>query len=101
MDVLRFLEESPVFPSKRRAALRSDRVKDMLTNVLYAGYINLPRWDVSFVRAKHEPLIAYETFQAVQDRLNGKTRTSARANLATDFPLLGMILRRTIGQWPG
>ena len=41
------------------------------------------------VRGKHEPLIADELFQSVQERLNGKS--SPHKQLSEDFPLRGIV----------
>ena len=58
----------------------------LLRNPIYTG------WIVSGdtrVRGKHEPLISEEIFQAVQDRINGKSRPHAKVN--EDFPFRGFV----------
>lgn len=45
---------------------------------------------------KHEPLISEKTFQAVQDRINGKSRPHAKLN--EDFPLRGFVKCNACGK---
>lgn len=63
-----------------------------LTQPLYAGYLELPKRNVSFRPAKHEGLISFETFQTIQNRLNGIARLPARKDISEDFPLRGFVL---------
>ena len=58
----------------------------MLQNEIYAGWV--VSGDIR-VRGKHEPLIADELFQSVQERLNGKS--SPHKQLSEDFPLRGIV----------
>ena|SRR5579864_3762149 len=58
----------------------------LLCNPIYAGWI---RDGNTQVRGKHEALVSEETFQAVQDRINGKSRPHAKLN--EDFPLRGFV----------
>lgn len=41
--------------------------------------------------AKHEPLISFETFQRIQERLRGTANVPARKDLNQDFPLRGFV----------
>jgi DNA invertase Pin-like site-specific DNA recombinase len=58
----------------------------LLSNVIYCGWIKSGE---NQVRGKHEPLISEETFQKIQDRINGKSRPHAKLN--EDFPLRGFV----------
>jgi site-specific DNA recombinase len=58
----------------------------LLQNPIYAGWI---RSEQNRVRGKHEALVSEETFQNVQDRINGKSRPHQRLN--EDFPLRGFV----------
>ena len=40
---------------------------------------------------QHEGVISLETFQKIQERLNGKPVTPARADINEDFPLRGFV----------
>ena len=57
----------------------------------YAGYVEAPSWGVERRKGHHEALISYETFQRIQDRLNG-LRITYRTDLSQDFPLRGFVL---------
>lgn len=91
-EVKRFLEAQPEFPKTPRGEVTNQRVNDFLTQPLYAGYLELPKWDVSFRPAKHEGLISLETFKTIQNRLNGTARVPARKDISQDFPLRGFVL---------
>lgn len=90
-DVQRFLAANPLFPKDGPGHVRHDRVQHMLTQWIYAGYIERPNWDVSRRLGMHEPLISLETFQRIQDRLNGIGRAAYRKNLNADFALRGFV----------
>ena len=92
VEVKRFLEASTTeLPRNRSGEIRNQRVTDLLTQVLYAGYIDLPDWGIRLVQGKHEPLISYETFKTIQSRLGGTAKAPARKNLRADFPLRGFV----------
>ncbi len=90
-EIQRFLENSPDFPRSPGGGVKFDRVTTMLKCVLYAGYLEYPKWDVSLRKAHHEPLISFETYQRIQARLNGAAKTPARADISEHFPLRGFI----------
>jgi len=46
-EVLRFLESHPEYPRNGKGRVQYDRVKQMLTQVLYAGYIDIPNWGIA------------------------------------------------------
>ncbi len=86
-EVQRFLQDCPGFPRRRDGSVKFDRVTEMLTNVLHAGMIEYPPWDVSIRKGHHTPLISYETYQRIQMRLNENAKAPARADLSHHFPL--------------
>jgi site-specific DNA recombinase len=90
-DVVRFLEEHPLYPKPKDGRIPHQRVGDMLRNPIYAGYVEAPCWGIERRKGHHQPLISYETFQRVQDRLNG-LRMSYRTDLSQDFPLRSFVL---------
>lgn len=53
--------------------------------------MTIPEWNLYLHPAKHEPLINFATFQAIQDRLQGKAKAPARKDLHSDFPLRGFV----------
>ena len=64
----------------------------LLERPLYAGYIDVPKWKIRLQPAKHEPLVSFEIWEKVQDRLNGKPRAPIRKDINADFPLRGFII---------
>lgn len=88
-DVQSFLQ-SKDFASGKRVYL--EVVKRLLTRIVYAGYIDYPRWEVSLRKGHHEPLISLETFRRIQDKLLGKARFRAHKGMSQDFPLRGAVV---------
>ena len=91
-EVKRFLEGHPEYPRDRYGEVRNQRVTDLLTRVVYAGYVEAPIWDVGLREGKHEGLISFETYRKIQDRLNGNARAPVRKDLKEDFPLRGSVI---------
>ena len=90
-EVKRFFEASPPFPTNRRGEVTLERVHQILTQPLYAGYLELPSWGISLRKAQHEGLITLETFNLIQERLAGKARAPSRKDINADFPLRGFV----------
>ncbi len=92
-EVKRFLETFPEFPRDTRTGdVHIQRIREMLTRPVYAGYIEVPGWNVSLRKARHEGLISFETFNRIQDRLAGSAKAPTRPDLSADFPLRGFVL---------
>ena len=91
-EVMRFLQDNPLFPKDSRGIVRAQRVSILLRNCVYAGYVEAPNWDVSLRQGQHEPLISLQTFQQIQDRLNGGGYAPRRKNLNEEFPLRGHVV---------
>jgi site-specific DNA recombinase len=90
-EVKRFLEAQPLFPTGKSGVITIERVKVMLTQPLYAGYLELPQWGVNMRKAQHEPLISFETYTRIQERLNGKARAPVRVDVNEAFALRGFL----------
>ena len=91
-EVKRFLESHPDFPKDLpNGQIRSQRITDILTRVTYAGYIEIPKWDIPLLNGQHDGLITLETHQRIQDRIKGGARVPARKDLNADFPLRGFV----------
>lgn len=91
-EVQRFLQNNPIFPKNRLGTVHSQKVHQILTQVLYAGHMSVPEWGMYRVPAKHEALITYETFLKIDERLHGRqTVAPERADLSDDFPLRGFV----------
>ncbi|AVO38789.2 hypothetical protein C6Y53_14525 [Pukyongiella litopenaei] len=93
-EVQRYLERDPHFPKDLKdGTLRPMTVTRLLKKVVYAGYVEAPKWDVSLRKGQHEGLISFETYQQIQDNLEGRKRApAARKDFNEDFPLRGFVL---------
>ncbi|WP_156843172.1 recombinase family protein [Novosphingobium aquimarinum] len=91
-EVQRFLADQPEFPRDRRGQVHPQRVYELLNQVLYAGHLEVSRWNVSLRPAQHEGLISYETFRKIQERLHSLARVPARKDLGEDFALRGFVI---------
>ena len=91
-EVKRYLESQPPFPTNKQDIVPQQRVTDLLTNPLYAGYICHERYGINWLKGQHEPIISLETFEKIQERRAGKPIAPARKNLNEDFPLRGFVL---------
>ena len=90
-EVKRFLESQALYPKDKKGEVHYQRLAELFSRVIYAGYIDFPSWGLHLYPGKHEPLISYETFQAIQNRLNKKAKAPARKDLHEDFPLRGFV----------
>lgn len=90
-ELKRFFEAHPQFPLCRHGHLTNEQVNRILTYPLYAGYIESKVWEVSFRKGQHEGVISLETYQRNQERLFGKPRAPARADVHVDFPMRGFV----------
>ena len=97
-EVHRYLESLPHFPRDSRGIIRYQRVKEMLTNPLYAGMVEAPNWDVSLREGKHEGLVSFTTFKKIQDRLAAKPVAPVRDTVYKDFALRGFVECGDCGQ---
>lgn len=81
-EVQRFLERDPHFPKDRSdGTIRPMTITRLLKKVVYAGYIEAPKWDVSLRKGKHEGLISFETYERIQDNLAGRKRPQLRVRI--------------------
>lgn len=90
-EVKRFLEVQPAYPRNSNGEVHVERIVEIFSRPVYAGYITLDDWGLQFVRGHHEPLVSLETWKAVQDRRNGGPKVAARKDLNDDFPLRGFV----------
>lgn len=63
VEVKRFLESFPEYPKDRKGEVRNQRVIELLTRVLYAGYVESDDWQVSLRPWRHEELISLEAYK--------------------------------------
>ena len=93
VEVKRFLERQPAFPKDLpNGEICNQRITEFLTRAVYAGFVEVPNWNVSLRRGRHEGLISFETFEKIQAQLKSAARAPARKDINADFPLRGFIL---------
>ncbi len=91
-ELKRFLESQPDFPKDTKdGKIRYETIIRYLRRPHYAGYIEIPQWDVSLRKGHHQGLISYETFQKNQELIQGNARVMTRKDINADFPLRGYV----------
>ena len=90
-EVKRFLENFPEYPHYKDGDVHYQRVDDLLRRVLYTGHMDVPQWGISLHPAKHEPLISFEDWKKIQEKLNSSAKAPMKANIKDDFPLRGFV----------
>jgi len=91
-DVMRFLQDNPLFPKDARGEVRHQRVSVLLNQSAYAGYVEAPNWGVELRVGQHEPIISAQTYQRIQERLKGGFYAPRQSDLNEDFPLRGHVV---------
>lgn len=90
-EVARFLNPHPVFARDVLGNIRLQQIKCFLTNPVYGGHFEYKPWEVRLTKGVHEPLISWETFQRIQERLEEKAHAPIRKDIKDDFPLRGFV----------
>lgn len=82
----------------------SSTINNMLRNVLYTWHLEMPKWDIPLMKAKHEAIISMETYKQIQKNLksmSARTRqiesSMHRKDISADFPLRGILFCETSG----
>ncbi len=92
-EVRRFLMSRPDYvlamPSK---TVRNQAVNDILTRLVYSGYLEHKKWDVPLTKGNHSALISYETHLKIQRRLQETGHAPDRKDIDRDFPLRGFLV---------
>lgn len=65
---------------------------ETLKEILYTGYLEYSKWNIPRMKAKHEGFITLETYEAVQERLQGRAKPWHRKDYNLDFPLRPHVL---------
>lgn len=91
-EVKRFLENQAGFRLCRHGFLTNEQANRIMTRPIYAGYIESKVWGVSLRKGQHEGLISLETFQKIQEKLNGRPQIACRTDINQDFPLRGFVV---------
>ena len=88
-DVQKFLSHHRLLGNR---PVRIQYIHYILKNILYAGYIEFPPWNVRRKLGHHKPIISLSTYELVQDKLSGKTKGWHRQDVREDFPLRGLLV---------
>ena len=95
----RFLDAHSGFPKGKNGKVNKQRMRNLLTTSLCAGYLHYEGWGIGLAKARHEPIISYETHQRILDRLNGKTKVfPLRKTVNEAFPLRGFVACNDCGK---
>jgi hypothetical protein len=62
-----------------------------MNHVLYAGYVEYAEGNVTRRKGHHVPIISYDTFEKMQERLKSRRPAQARADLGRDYILRGIV----------
>lgn len=91
-DVQAFLESKGFYHRKKPKKVHLAQVHRILTQILYAGYIELPIRKLRRLKGQHQGLISLDAYERIQAKLNGTSKTKARKDLHLDFPARGWVL---------
>ena len=87
------MESQPDYPKNlANGEIHNQRVADLLTQPLYAGYVMAPNWDIALHKGQHQGLITLETYEKIQTRLREGAKAPVHKNISQDFPLRGFVL---------
>ena len=92
VELKAFFEAQPVFPKDRKGNVHMQRVMDILNRQIYTGYYEYPEWNIDLTKGKHEPIISFETYKIIQEKLQERAKVPARKDINEDFPLRGFVL---------
>ena len=91
-EVKRFLESQPAWPKDLPGGLiRHQRVREFLRRIIYAGYVEAPKWGIAATKGHHEPLITLAAHEKILKRLEDVAYVPARKDISADFPLRGFV----------
>ena len=91
-DLKRFFESQPAFPKCLPGGqIRQQRISDILSRVIYAGYIEHTPWGIARRKGHHAPIITLETFEKIQARRVARPVAPARKDIHVDFPMRGVV----------
>lgn len=91
-DVAYFLRKSGLFPLDNNGNMHLMRVKDILTHIIYTGFLYYPDWGIALREGKHPAIISMKTYEKVQERLGLRAKAPYRKDITDDFPLRGFVL---------
>ncbi len=79
---------------KNNRVLSLSSIHWLITNPLYAWYLECKKWDIWLMKAQHKWIISLKTFEKIQNKLISKSQikrqieeNSNRIDVSDDFPL--------------
>ncbi|MCX6379881.1 MAG: recombinase family protein [Armatimonadetes bacterium] len=93
MEVFRFLDKAGLFgivnsKNRGRHIMQTHRI---LRHRLYTGHIEFPSWNISLRKGYHPALISLETYDTIQDKLEGRSRKSVASPNRGEFLLRNFV----------
>lgn len=86
-EAKRLLENNNDFPKGKSGKIGNSQVGKILSDPLYAGYIEYAPWGVSLRKGQHEGIIDLCTFKKIQKRLSIHAHVPQKEGIKEDFPL--------------
>ena len=91
-DVDRFLMSRGFFGTKKSyQGSRLTRIHNMLSSVVYAGWIEFPSWGITLRKGQHQGIISFETFTRIQERLKQRSSIRTERVKRNFYPLRGIV----------
>ncbi|WP_299671959.1 recombinase family protein [uncultured Roseobacter sp.] len=91
-ELKRFFESQALFPKDLpNGQIRQQKVSDIISRVVYAGYVEHLPWGITRRKGHHEPIISLSTYEAIQQRKAARPLAPARKDINRDFPLRGFV----------
>lgn len=92
VDACQFLLDKGYWKGKR-AGRYIDKFTELAQNILMAGYIEYPEWEVPRIEARHEGIITLDIYNLLQKRLRKENLSGrVRVDISPEFPLRGLVL---------
>jgi DNA invertase Pin-like site-specific DNA recombinase len=92
IDLVRFLQDKGFYSKKVHADKHLERMKAIILDPFYAGFIECEKWDIKRMKGKHQALISEEIYYANVKRICGEARDAfIRQDIREDFPLRGLV----------
>ena len=90
-EVARWLSQFPSIPKNGKGIVVRQRAYELLQRSLYCGRITIEKWNLYLHPGKHEPLISFETWLKIQEKIEGRSYRPAKSNINEDFILRGSV----------
>ena len=72
------IDSHEAFPKGSNGEVHYQRVHNILTQVLYSGYINYAPWNFTLHPGKHEPLISYGDISDYSGKSDRNSQSSSK-----------------------